>query len=256
MAAVPALDPDAIELLADAARRRPDAATAAREPRRATSSACFVDARPVAEEDRISYREVGVVASRDVVVTVRKTPPDGMPLGAASPGRRARARSVAPAQFAPSRPRRRRRVVPRRASTSPTTRSRSWRTTIDDWPSSRLRRRLAELRHELLHARRAVAATRGAVSAGSSTAGSSPAGSLVPPRSELRFSDTYETLVRAAEELDVARDLLARRAGVPPVHDRREPERRRQEADGDRVASAHADTDRRLLRPEFRRGVP
>ncbi|MDQ8046737.1 MAG: CorA family divalent cation transporter, partial [Patulibacter sp.] len=31
---------------------------------------------------------------------------------------------------------------------------------------------------------------------------------LFPPEIEIRFVDTYETLVRATEELDVARDLL------------------------------------------------
>ncbi len=32
---------------------------------------------------------------------------------------------------------------------------------------------------------------------------------LFPPEIELRFADTYETLVRVIEELDIARELLA-----------------------------------------------
>ncbi|HEU4726569.1 MAG TPA: hypothetical protein VFT22_01720 [Kofleriaceae bacterium] len=38
---------------------------------------------------------------------------------------------------------------------------------------------------------------------------------LFPPEVERRFSDTYETLVRVTEELDIARDLLAGVRDVP-----------------------------------------
>jgi magnesium transporter len=71
-----------------------------------------------------------------------------------------------------------------------------------------VRRRLTFLRNELLRARRASSATRaiarrivdGRVDVGESE--------LFPREIEVRFVDTYETLVRATEELDVARDLL------------------------------------------------
>ena len=43
---------------------------------------------------------------------------------------------------------------------------------------------------------------------------------LFPPEIEIRFVDTYETLVRATEELDVARDLLGALEGeiAPAEH--------------------------------------
>jgi Mg2+ and Co2+ transporter CorA len=71
-----------------------------------------------------------------------------------------------------------------------------------------IRRRLTFLRNELLRARRASSATRaiarrivdGRVDVGESE--------LFPREIEVRFVDTYETLVRVTEELDVARDLL------------------------------------------------
>jgi magnesium transporter len=71
-----------------------------------------------------------------------------------------------------------------------------------------VRRRVALLRNELLLARRASSATRGIarrVVDGRVDVGRSE---LFPPEVEARFVDTYETLVRVTEELDVARDLL------------------------------------------------
>jgi Mg2+ and Co2+ transporter CorA len=71
-----------------------------------------------------------------------------------------------------------------------------------------VRRRIALLRHELLLARRASSATRGVtrrIVDGRIDVGHSE---LFPPEVEKRFVDTYETLVRVTEELDVARDLL------------------------------------------------
>jgi magnesium transporter len=71
-----------------------------------------------------------------------------------------------------------------------------------------VRRRISVLRNELLQARRASSATRGIarrIVDGRIDIGQSE---LFPPELELRFVDAYETLVRATEELDVARDLL------------------------------------------------
>ena len=76
-------------------------------------------------------------------------------------------------------------------------------------PGPEVRRRVAELRHELLVARRTASATRGVarrVLDGRIDVGRSE---LFPPEVEALFVDTYETLVRVTEELDVARDLLA-----------------------------------------------
>jgi magnesium transporter len=80
---------------------------------------------------------------------------------------------------------------------------------IDELRPTQVRARLAELRHDLLYRRRLVSATRAAVRRvvdGRIEVGDHE---LFPPEVERLFADTYDTLVRVTEELDVARDLLA-----------------------------------------------
>ncbi len=79
---------------------------------------------------------------------------------------------------------------------------------IEHLTGAAVRHRISVLRNELLRARRASSATRGIarrIVDGRIDVGHSE---LFPPEIELRFVDAYETLVRATEELDVARDLL------------------------------------------------
>ena len=80
---------------------------------------------------------------------------------------------------------------------------------IDELRPSSVRLRLSELRHRLLNRRRTVSATRAAIRRiidGRIDVGDPE---LFPPPVERMFADTYDTLVRVTEELDVARDLLA-----------------------------------------------
>ena len=80
---------------------------------------------------------------------------------------------------------------------------------IDALRPAQVRLRLAELRHMLLHRRRTVSGMRaltrrvldGRIEVGEHA--------LFPPEVERLFGDTYDTLVRVTEELDVARDLLS-----------------------------------------------
>ena len=79
---------------------------------------------------------------------------------------------------------------------------------IEHLSGPHVRRRIALLRNELLLARRAASGTRGIarrIVDGRVDIGKSE---LFPAEVEARFVDTYETLVRVTEELDVARDLL------------------------------------------------
>jgi magnesium transporter len=79
---------------------------------------------------------------------------------------------------------------------------------IEHLSGPNVRRRIALLRNELLLARRAASGTRGIarrIVDGRVDVGKSE---LFPEEVEARFVDTYETLVRVTEELDVARDLL------------------------------------------------
>ena len=79
---------------------------------------------------------------------------------------------------------------------------------VEHLAGAEVRRRVAELRHELLTARRTASGTRGVarrVADGRVDVGDSE---LFPHAVEAMFVDTYDTLVRVTEELDVARDLL------------------------------------------------
>jgi magnesium transporter len=80
---------------------------------------------------------------------------------------------------------------------------------IENLSGPDVRRRVAGLRHELLVARRTASATRGIarrIADGRVDVGES---ALFPHDVEALFVDSYDTLVRVTEELDVARDLLA-----------------------------------------------
>lgn len=80
---------------------------------------------------------------------------------------------------------------------------------IDELPGTTMRHRLVDLRHEMLHARKNVTATRAMVRRVIDGRLDLGDGRLFPREIESAFADTYDTLVRATEELDVARDLLA-----------------------------------------------
>ena len=80
---------------------------------------------------------------------------------------------------------------------------------IDDARPSEIRLRLGDLRHEILHRRRTVSATRAVVRRVLDGRVDVGERGLFPEEVEHAFGDTYDTLVRATEDLDVARDLLA-----------------------------------------------
>jgi magnesium transporter len=167
----------------------------------------FVDARPVPDEDRISFREVDFVATPELVVTARKTPEDGHPwdpacLEAAATGKTSAGELVF-------------RIVDDVAESfldvadAADVEIDELEDRIENWPSERVRRRLGGIRHNLLHARRTVGATRAAVRRVVDKRLDVGDEALFPERVERMFADTYETLVRAGEDLDIARDLLS-----------------------------------------------
>ena len=207
LAALPVhVDPEVIEILGTPA-------TTGHEPRPlleahgASVFGVFVATRPVPEEDRVSYQEVELVATPDLLVTVRKTPADGVAFDPAAlyPG----ADAGEPVGVLVHR------LVDEIASSYLAMLDASYgeieevEDSIDDWPAGRVRGRVASLRHELLVLRKTVSGTRAAVRRildGRIEVGEH---ALFPPEVERRFGETYETLQRASEELDIARDLLA-----------------------------------------------
>ncbi|MGH3065396.1 MAG: magnesium transporter CorA family protein [Gaiellaceae bacterium] len=207
LAALPVqVDPDVIEMLAahpgDGREPRPVI-----EGHGAYVFGVLLAARPMPDEDRVVYQEIDVVALPGLLVTVRKTPERGSPydIAALHP---AAEQDASSGQLA-------HRLADDVADTylealdTAYSEIEDLEDSIDTWPASRVRARISDLRHELLHIRRTVAATRAAVRRildGRIEVGDH---ALFPPATERLFAETYETLVRVTEELDIARDLLA-----------------------------------------------
>jgi magnesium transporter len=198
------IDPEAVESLAS-----PPGIAHEPRPMLEAYDGCvvgiFLDARPVPDEDRISYREVAVVATPELVVTARKTPEDGRPWDPA-PLAACKGASAGELLF---------RLVDDVAESFIDVVDTAYAEIdeledhLEDWPSVQVRRRLSSLRHDLLHARRTVSSTRSAVRRVVDKRLEIGEEELFPERVERMFADTYETLFRAGEELDVARDLLS-----------------------------------------------
>jgi magnesium transporter len=84
---------------------------------------------------------------------------------------------------------------------------------IDDWPSERVRKRLTDIRHDLLRIRRTLAPTRDAVRGVVDGRVDIDRGVLrrevFPDEVERAFAGVLDKLLRATESLELSRDLLA-----------------------------------------------
>lgn len=167
---------------------------------------------PVAirEENRVFYQEVDVVATRDRVVTVRKTPEHGYPfdcglvMDAMAKEDDDRAGVIVY------------RLVDEIAEyflnlvDALDDEIDELEDGIETWPAEQVRQRISGLRHDLLHVRRTVAPTRDAIRRVVDRRIDVGEGPEVMPRDiELDFADVYDKLLRAVDGLDFSRDLLA-----------------------------------------------
>ena len=164
----------------------------------------------VREENRIYYQEVDLVATRERVLTVRKTPErgDACDLGPVAdfldqePGERAghivyRVVDLIAEDFLD--------LVDALNDEID-----ELEDGIDHWTSQQVRRRISDLRHDLLHVRRTLAPTRDAVRRVVDRridVGEGP--ELLPRDIEISFGDAYDKLLRALDGLDLSRDLLS-----------------------------------------------
>ena len=120
----------------------------------------FLDGQPLPEEDRIVYREVDVVATPQLVVTVRKTPTSGTPWDP-HPLEIAAARHAEVGELLY-------RLVDDVAASyldvvvAVDAQIDELEDHLDDLPSDTVRRRVSTLRHDLPHARRTVEPRGGA----------------------------------------------------------------------------------------------
>jgi magnesium transporter len=201
------VDPEVVDVLAERAGEGA-APRSLIESHGAYVFGLLVAARPLPDEDRVVYLEIGLVATPTLLVTVRKSPRDGG--GPFDPA----ALHPAVAEQAPAGV-----LVHRLFDDVADTYLNAVETVhaeieeledgLDVWPSSRVRTRISLLRHELLDSRRMVSTLRAAVRRildGRVEIGDH---GLFPQPVEALFAETSETLVRVTEELDIARDLLA-----------------------------------------------
>jgi len=170
----------------------------------------FVVPVAVREEDRVYYQEIDLIATRDRVVTVRKTPVEGQPF------------DVTAAQESVQRDDDKRagvtvyRLVDQIAEyfldlvDAIDDEIDELEDGIEAWPAAQIRQRISDLRHDLLHVRRTLAPTRDAIRRVVDRRIDVGEGPEVLPRDiELDFADAYDKLLRALDGLDFSRDLLA-----------------------------------------------
>lgn len=86
---------------------------------------------------------------------------------------------------------------------------------VTEWPSAAVREHISQTRHDILHVRRVLAPTRDAARAVLDDRVELEQATLFPRDIELRFADVYDKLLRATDGLDLSRDLLA---GVRDFH--------------------------------------
>jgi len=86
---------------------------------------------------------------------------------------------------------------------------------VDAWSNDVIRRRLSDLRHDMLHIRRALAPTRDAVRRVIDDRVELDDEELFPHEVELHFGDAFDKLLRSSEGLETARDLIG---GVRDYH--------------------------------------
>jgi magnesium transporter len=164
----------------------------------------------IREEDRVFYQEVDLIATRERLLTVRKTPDQGFPFDITSAQEAAAKDPDATVGL----------MVYRLADLiaeyfldlvdALDDEIDELEDGIEKWGAEQIRTRISTLRHDLLHVRRTVAPTRDAIRRivdRRIDVGEGP--ELLPREIELDFADVYDKLLRAVDGLDLSRDLLA-----------------------------------------------
>jgi magnesium transporter len=170
----------------------------------------FVVPIAVREEDRVYYQEIDLIATRERLVTVRKTPEEGQPFDLSAAQESARRDDDERAGVMVYR------LVDQIAEyfldlvDALDDEIDELEDRIEDWPAAEVRQRISGLRHDLLHVRRTLAPTRDAIRRVVDRridVGEGP--EVLPKDIELDFADAYDKLLRALDGLDFSRDLLA-----------------------------------------------
>jgi len=161
----------------------------------------------VTDEDRVYYQEVDLVLGADRVLTVRKTPMDGTPIHLAG------VHALRPEQMSAGM------VVYHVVDQVAEAFLKlvddlqeeidELEDNVDQWDNERISRRLSDLRHDVLLIRRILTPTVDAVRRVIDGRVQIDGARLFDRDTEIHFSDARDTLLEAAEGLEVARELIA-----------------------------------------------
>jgi magnesium transporter len=174
----------------------------------------FLVAVAVADEDEVYYQEVDIVMTREVLVTVRKTPQDGREPYDTGPAREAcrddESMGMIVYRLVDD-------IAERYLDLIDTLNDEidELEDHVEDWPAARLRARLSVLRHDLLHIRRTLAPTRDAIRAIVDNRIEFEGEEVFTHDVEISFGAAYDKLLRSTEGLELSRDLVA---GVRDYH--------------------------------------
>jgi magnesium transporter len=170
----------------------------------------FLVAVAVPEEDRVFYQEIDIVLTREFLLTVRKTPPGEEPYDIS------RVKAICPEGDEPEAGMILYHLVDDVAERyldlidAVNDEIDELEDHVETWPNEKVRQRLSDLRHDLLHIRRTLSPTRDAVRRIVDGRLELEEGVEAFPRDvELHFADAYDKLLRASEGLELSRDLVA-----------------------------------------------
>jgi magnesium transporter len=160
-------------------------------------------------ENRIYYQEVDLILMRELVLTVRKTPPGAEPFDTKNVHETCERGDIRdPGMVAYH-------LVDEVAEhyldliDALNDKIDDLDEHVEERPAAQVRAQISELRHALLHIRRTLAPTRDALRGVVDGRIELEGEELFPHEVELHFADAYDKLLRASEGLDFSRDLLA-----------------------------------------------
>src|SRR6266536_1749760 len=149
----------------------------------------------VPDEDRVYYQEIDLVLTADTVVTVRKTPDKGKPFDLSRVKPAVRENDDAG-------------MIAYRIVDELHDEIEELDDHIEDWTPQQIRRRIADLRHDMLHIRRTLSPTRDSVREVVDNRVDVVDGTCFQHDVEVAFGSAYDKALRASEGMDYARDLL------------------------------------------------
>jgi magnesium transporter len=162
----------------------------------------------VPDEDQVYYQELNLVMTRQTLLTIRKTPPGGRPPYDPSPARLSCRDhdSIGMVVY---------HLVDDIAERfldlvdALTDEIEELEEGIDQWDSDRIRRRISDLRHDMLNIRRTLSPLRDAIRQVVDDRIDFKDEEVFTREVELNFAAVYDKLLRATDGIDLARDLVA-----------------------------------------------